>query len=630
MRSTDQLVYVNEETPYIYNLQSQGFAVLFDGTSQRQFYPSIGGYTYINGVRIGDPEQQADFYYIACSERFGRGGSVLTGYRNQQFTLGQWRGTNFVSNDYAADSELFRSTRMSATTERTTDGYFIRNFPTPSSGRFIVAWGTNGQHPPHSHYWYSFSALIEINDTDTSTPTSTPSPSPITSPTPPPATPAPHNENAHDTPATRPEITILMDGQPLIFDQPPIMQNNRVMVPVRAIFEAFGAQVSWNSQTRQATATHTNPQRIIILTIGSYDAYIDGVRHRLDSPAVIIQGRTLVPLRFISEAFEADVHWSSSARRVTITSRAAYSDEGYDYVWEDAEEVPPLPSPTPTQPPITTPMPPSPQPTLPPSPAPTVPPTTSTANNTVTVSVNFPQAGTATIAGQTSMNVPVGEWASIQAQANPGFEFSHWEVVSGNLNLTGIHYRQTNFFMPAGNVHIRAVFVAVQTNSVNVNVSVNNPQVGQAWIDLASLVSPNQWITVHALATVHGYEFSHWEVISGGISFTNQGGTRVEGWATFLMPTNDVSVRAVFIPSQTFSVTVSVNNPQAGTAWANFTTDIPTGFNVAIDAQANPGFVFSHWEVVSGNAVLQPGLDNWMTFIMPESNVHVRAVFVSL
>jgi len=88
------------------------------------------------------------------------------------------------------------------------------------------------------------------------------------------------------------------------------------MVPLRAIFEAMEASVSWDAQTQTVTGTRGNT--VVTLTIGSTSPTVNNRTVTIDQPGVIIDGRTLVPLRFVGEAFGATVDWDSSTRLVTI------------------------------------------------------------------------------------------------------------------------------------------------------------------------------------------------------------------------------------------------------------------------------------------------------------------------
>lgn len=111
---------------------------------------------------------------------------------------------------------------------------------------------------------------------------------------------------------------VVLNGQELSFDVPPTIEEGRTLVPMRAIFEALGAEVGWDGATRTVTAAKS--QTTIRLTIGVKVAYRDGVSVTLDAPAKIINGRTLVPLRFVSEALGCKVDWDTKTQTVTIAS----------------------------------------------------------------------------------------------------------------------------------------------------------------------------------------------------------------------------------------------------------------------------------------------------------------------
>lgn len=92
--------------------------------------------------------------------------------------------------------------------------------------------------------------------------------------------------------------------------------QDRFVVPMRAIFEAFGAEVDWNGETR--TVTGVKGDIIVKLTIDSKIVSINGRTIELDVPATIINGRTFVPVRFVSESFGADVSWNPDNRVAVI------------------------------------------------------------------------------------------------------------------------------------------------------------------------------------------------------------------------------------------------------------------------------------------------------------------------
>jgi len=112
--------------------------------------------------------------------------------------------------------------------------------------------------------------------------------------------------------------TVFLDGKQLSFDVPPTLDNGRTLVPLRGIFEALGVEVQWDGATQTVTATKGNTT--IKLTVGG-QAYKNGQPITLDVPAKIINGRTLVPLRFVSEALGSQVNWDDKTQTITITSQ---------------------------------------------------------------------------------------------------------------------------------------------------------------------------------------------------------------------------------------------------------------------------------------------------------------------
>jgi len=115
-----------------------------------------------------------------------------------------------------------------------------------------------------------------------------------------------------------PVIRVLLDGKPLSFDTAPINDGGRILVPMGRIFEALGATVHWDSTSRTATAIRND--RTVRLQIGAREAFINDQPYKLDVPGKIVGGRTLAPLRFVGEAFGADVKWNGGTQTVTITS----------------------------------------------------------------------------------------------------------------------------------------------------------------------------------------------------------------------------------------------------------------------------------------------------------------------
>lgn len=111
-------------------------------------------------------------------------------------------------------------------------------------------------------------------------------------------------------------IRVLINGAPLTMEVAPVMRTGRVLVPMRAIFEALGAVVTWQDDLSIIRATHR--QTALVLQIGNNTAWASGTRRRLEVPPVLVENRTLVPLRFVSESLGADVSWDEATHTVTI------------------------------------------------------------------------------------------------------------------------------------------------------------------------------------------------------------------------------------------------------------------------------------------------------------------------
>lgn len=111
-------------------------------------------------------------------------------------------------------------------------------------------------------------------------------------------------------------IKVVIDGDIISFDVPPQIINGRTMVPLRGIFEYLGAEVTWD-QNSQAIRSSSGNFRMF-MQVGKTQAGINGSSVVLDSPPVIIDGRTLVPVRVIAEAFSSTVTWDGESKTVII------------------------------------------------------------------------------------------------------------------------------------------------------------------------------------------------------------------------------------------------------------------------------------------------------------------------
>lgn len=113
-------------------------------------------------------------------------------------------------------------------------------------------------------------------------------------------------------------VRVMIDGAETEFDQPAVIMNNSTMVPMRKIFEALGAEVTWDAQTRTATAAKDGV--VCSFAIGGNILYKNGESIELAASAVIAGGRTLVHARAVAEAFGADVAWDAGTGLVTINN----------------------------------------------------------------------------------------------------------------------------------------------------------------------------------------------------------------------------------------------------------------------------------------------------------------------
>jgi len=122
------------------------------------------------------------------------------------------------------------------------------------------------------------------------------------------------------------KIQATVNGTPVYFaDVQPMMMNQRVMVPLRGVFEQMGAGIDWNEAMQQVTAK--TDDRTVILTIGNRFATVNGKQVELDTPATKYRDRTLVPLRFIGEALGAKVAWQEpNLVAITTTDGALAQD----------------------------------------------------------------------------------------------------------------------------------------------------------------------------------------------------------------------------------------------------------------------------------------------------------------
>lgn len=118
--------------------------------------------------------------------------------------------------------------------------------------------------------------------------------------------------------ATAGAVDLYVDTARVSTDTPPTVVDGRTLVPLRVIFESLGAAVEWDNDTR--TATGTKDGASISIQIDSPTAYVNGAPHALDVPAQLINNRTMVPARFVSEAFGCQVSWDQDTQTAAVAN----------------------------------------------------------------------------------------------------------------------------------------------------------------------------------------------------------------------------------------------------------------------------------------------------------------------
>lgn len=107
-----------------------------------------------------------------------------------------------------------------------------------------------------------------------------------------------------------------VNNENVTLDSAPQIINGRTLVPVRAVIENMGGSAQWDSSTQTSTLNYNN--NVIKLTVGSTNAYFNGEEHILDTAPAIINGRTMLPIRFITESFGFDTLWENDSQTVVI------------------------------------------------------------------------------------------------------------------------------------------------------------------------------------------------------------------------------------------------------------------------------------------------------------------------
>jgi hypothetical protein len=123
-----------------------------------------------------------------------------------------------------------------------------------------------------------------------------------------------------------PAENILMPGKNLKFDVPPVIKDGRILIPIRAISTALGADVDWDNGTKTATIVYGETTIVFVIALDAESneniVTVDGEPVELDVEAEVMEGRIVVPLRFIVENMGLEIEWDQETETAEITDSA--------------------------------------------------------------------------------------------------------------------------------------------------------------------------------------------------------------------------------------------------------------------------------------------------------------------
>ncbi|MTI84936.1 MAG: peptidase C11 clostripain [Firmicutes bacterium] len=121
------------------------------------------------------------------------------------------------------------------------------------------------------------------------------------------------------------EIPVYINGQVKSFNPAPQIMSGNTLVPMRAFFEALGAEVKWEGSTRTVTGIRGDTE--VVLQIDNKTAYVNDVGRSLSVPAQLLNDSTFIPLRIVGEALGDKVVWNGETGSIHITSNTTGSDD---------------------------------------------------------------------------------------------------------------------------------------------------------------------------------------------------------------------------------------------------------------------------------------------------------------
>ncbi|MDQ7822169.1 MAG: copper amine oxidase N-terminal domain-containing protein [Candidatus Eremiobacteraeota bacterium] len=133
------------------------------------------------------------------------------------------------------------------------------------------------------------------------------------------------------------DIKLVVDGKKIKTDVPPMMSQATIFVPLRGVLERFKAAISYEKSTGTVRAARGNHK--VVIVVNSTKAKVNGRTKIMPIPAFIHHERTLVPLRFMSEALGCSVRWEPSSAAVYVDSQGGGSSSGGDDPLKDDIDV---------------------------------------------------------------------------------------------------------------------------------------------------------------------------------------------------------------------------------------------------------------------------------------------------
>lgn len=126
-------------------------------------------------------------------------------------------------------------------------------------------------------------------------------------------------------------ITVFSNGEQIEFAQQPVLENDRTLVGMRAVFESLDANVKWDGETKTVIAAKGDTE--IELQIDNDTMIVNDNAIELDTPARLINDTTMVPLRAVSEALDAKVEWIGDLQRIVIDVQPEWKESDWAPDW---------------------------------------------------------------------------------------------------------------------------------------------------------------------------------------------------------------------------------------------------------------------------------------------------------